>query len=56
MFIKAAINVHLFILLFNCLVLHTLSDGGLKQNGLCSNTTECDAPFQGAGVAGSTVM
>ncbi len=33
-----------------------LSDGGIKQHGLFSNTPECDTPFQGAGVAGSTVM
>ncbi len=38
------------------LVLRTLSDGDIKQHGLFSNTPECVAPFQGAGVAGSTVM
>ncbi len=36
--------------------MHSLSDGGLKQRGLFSNTPECDAPFQAAGVEGSTVM
>ncbi len=36
--------------------LRTLRDGDIKQHGLFSNTPECDAPFQGAGVAGSTVM
>jgi hypothetical protein len=34
----------------------TLSDGNIKQRGLFSNTPKCDTPFQGAGVAGSTVM
>ncbi len=33
-----------------------VSDGNIKQRGLFSNTPECDTPFQGAGVAGSTVM
>ncbi len=32
-----------------------LSDGGLKQHGLFSNTPECDAPFQSAGVEGSVM-
>jgi hypothetical protein len=35
---------------------YTVSDGDIKQHGLFSNTPECDPPFQGAGVAGSTVM
>jgi len=38
------------------LVLRTLSDVDIQQHGLFRNTPECDAPFQGAGVAGSTVM
>jgi len=28
----------------------------MKQHGLFCNTPECDAPFQSAGVAGSTVI
>jgi hypothetical protein len=32
------------------------SFGDIKQHGLFSNISECDAPFQGAGGAGSTVM
>ncbi len=31
-------------------------DGDIKQHGLFSNASECDAPFQDAGVAGSPVM
>jgi hypothetical protein len=38
------------------LVLRTLSDGDIKQHGLFSNTPECDAPFQGSGVAEPTAM
>jgi hypothetical protein len=34
-------------------ILHTLSDADIKQHGLFSNTPDCDAPFQGAGFAGS---
>jgi hypothetical protein len=37
------------------LVLPTLRDGDIKQHGLFRHTLG-DAPFQGAGVAGSTVM
>jgi hypothetical protein len=36
--------------------MRTLNDGDIKQHGLFSNTPECDAPFQSAGVAGSTIM
>ena len=36
--------------------MRTLSDGDIKQHGLFSNKTICDAPSQNAGVAGSTVM
>jgi hypothetical protein len=36
--------------------LHSLNDGGPKQHSLFSNSPECDAPFQSAGVEGSTVM
>jgi hypothetical protein len=36
--------------------MRTLRDGNIKQRGLFSKTPECDTPFQGAGVAGSTVM
>ncbi len=36
--------------------MRTLNDGDIKQHGLFSNTLECDALFQSAGVAGFTVM
>jgi hypothetical protein len=32
------------------------SGGDIKQHVLFSNTPECDAPFQSAGVAGSTCL
>jgi hypothetical protein len=38
------------------LVFHPLSDGDVRQCAQLSNTLEYDAPFQSAGVAGSTIM
>jgi hypothetical protein len=37
-------------------VLRTINDGDIEQQGLFSNIPECDAPSQSAGVAGSTVI
>ncbi len=48
--------IRIMLLKKSYLDLRILRDGIKKQHGLFSYTPECDAPFQGAGVAGSTVM